>query len=65
MSPLMSEEEMDAMDSGEESDHELISTEMVEDIRVEVSLVLTLIKEKPFIKYVILIIQDNRNGKEL
>ena len=65
MSPLMSEEEMDAMDYGEESDHELISTEMVEDIRVEVSLVLTLIKEKPFIKYVILIIQDNRNGKEL
>ena len=30
--PLLSEEEMDAMDSGDESDHYLISTEMLEDI---------------------------------
>ena len=28
--PLLSEEEMDAMDSGDESDHDLISTEMIE-----------------------------------
>ena len=29
---LLIEEEMDAMDSGDESDHDLISTEMLEDI---------------------------------
>ena len=33
MPPLLSEEEMDAMDSGDESDHYLISTDMLEDIR--------------------------------
>ena len=30
---LLSEEEIDAMDSGDESNHDLISTDMVEDIR--------------------------------
>ena len=30
--PLISKEEMDAMDSGDGSDHDLISTEMLEDI---------------------------------
>ena len=29
----MSEQDMDAMNSGDESDHDLISTEMLEDIR--------------------------------
>ena len=33
MSPLLSEEDMDAMDSDDESDHYLISTEILEDIR--------------------------------
>ena len=33
MSPLLIKEEMDAMDSGDESDHDLISTDMLEDIR--------------------------------
>ena len=32
MPPLLSEEDMDAMDSGDESDHDIISTEMLEDI---------------------------------
>ena len=32
MPSLLSEEEMDAMDSGDESDHDLISTEMLENI---------------------------------
>ena len=31
--PLISEEEMDAMDSGDEPDDEPISTQMLEDIR--------------------------------
>ena len=29
----MSEQDMDDMNSGDESDHDLISTEMLEDIR--------------------------------
>ena len=33
MSQLLSKEEMDVMDAGDESDHDLISTEMLEDIR--------------------------------
>ena len=33
MPPLLSEEDIDAMDSGYESDHDIISTEMLEDIR--------------------------------
>ena len=33
MSPLLSEEEMDVMDSGDESEDELMSTGMLEDIR--------------------------------
>ena len=33
MPPLLIKEEMDDMDSGDESDHYLISTEMLEDIR--------------------------------
>ena len=32
MSLLMSKEDMNAMDSGNESDHDLISTEMLENI---------------------------------
>ena len=32
MPALMSEEEMDAMDSGDESDHDILSTDMLEDI---------------------------------
>ena len=33
MPPLISKEEMDAIDSGDESEYEPISTEMLEDIR--------------------------------
>ena len=33
MPPLCSEEEMDGMDFGDKSDHDHISTEMLEDIR--------------------------------
>ena len=31
--PMLIEEDMDSMDSGDESDHDLISTQMLEDIR--------------------------------
>ena len=30
---MMSEQDMDAINSGDESDHDIISTEMLEDIR--------------------------------
>ena len=33
MPPLLREEDMDAMNYGDESDHDLISKEMLEDIR--------------------------------
>ena len=33
MTPLLRKEDMDAMDSGDKSDRDLISTEMLEDIR--------------------------------
>ena len=33
MAPLLSEEDMDTMDYGDESNNDLISTEMLEDIR--------------------------------
>ena len=33
MPPLPSKEEMDAMDSDDESDHDILSTEMLENIR--------------------------------
>ena len=32
---MMREQDMDAINSGDESDHDLISTEMLEDIRDE------------------------------
>ena len=35
MTPLLSKEEMNSVDSGDESDHDLISTEMLENIRDE------------------------------
>ena len=33
MPQLLSEEDTDAMDYGDESDHDIISTDMLEDIR--------------------------------
>ena len=64
MPPLLSEEEIDAMDSGDESDHDLISTEMLEKIVTKVSLVLTFIGDKHAIKYVSVLGKYNWNGKQ-
>ena len=63
MTPLLSEEEIDAMDSGDDSDHYFISMEMFEKFVTEVSLIRMLIKENPVIKYVIVLSKDNRNLK--
>ena len=64
MPPLLSKEEMDDMDYGDESDHVLISTEILENILMEVSLIRTSIEEKPVIKYMILLGKENRNVKD-
>ena len=64
MQPLLSEEGMDAMDSGDESDHDLKSTEMLEKNVTEVIPILTLIKDKPDIKYVTVLGKGNWNGKK-
>ena len=59
----MSEQDMDAMNSGDESDHDLISTEMLEDICDGSQTHRTLTEENQVIKYVIILGKDNRNGK--
>ena len=55
MPPLLIEEVMATMDSGDESYHDLISTEMLETFLTEVSLTQTLIEKKSNIKYVIVL----------
>ena len=57
MPPLLSKEEMVAVDSGDESDNEPMSTDILEDIRDGSKYHLNVIK------YVILLRKDNRNGK--
>ena len=52
------------MYSGDESDHFLISTEMLEDICDKSQTHQTLIRDTHVIKYVIVLGKDNRNGKE-
>ena len=64
MPPLLSKEKMDAMDSGDESDHDPISMEMLETFVTKFSLTRALIEEKPIIKYAILLSKDNQNKKE-
>ena len=64
MPPLLREEDMDAMDYGDVSDHDLIYTEMLEKFVTEVIPIQTLIGEKPVIKCVVVLSKDNRNGKE-
>ena len=53
------------MYSVDDSEHDIMSTEMLEDTFVtEVSLIQTLFKERPVIKYVIVLGKDNRIGKD-
>ena len=60
----MSEQDMDTMDYGDESDHDLIYTEMLEDILKEIRPIQTLIEENHVIKYAIVLGKVNRNGKD-
>ena len=59
---MMSKQDMDTINSGDESDHDLISTEMLEDIRDGSQTHPNV--NKNVIKYVIVLLKDNRNGKE-
>ena len=64
MPPLLREEEIDAVDSGNESDHDLISTETLKTFVIEVSLIRISIEEKHVRKYMIVLGKDNWNGKD-
>ena len=55
---------MDATDSGDESDHDLISTEMLENIRDESQSHPSVNKIESAIKNAIVLGKDNRNGME-
>ena len=55
---------MDAMDSGNESDHNLISTEMLEDIRDRSKSHPNVNSGEACYKYVIVLSKDKPNGKE-
>ena len=61
---MMSEQDMENLDSNEVSYHDLISTEMLEDIGDGVRPIRTLIEGKHVIKYVIILGKGNKNGKE-
>ena len=64
MPPLLSKEEKYAMDSGNESDHDLISTKMLEDICDGSQSHPNANKIESRYKIRDLIRQKNRNGKE-
>ena len=53
---------MDAMDSGDESDHDLISTEMLEDICDGSQSRPNINQRETHYKKVIVLVKDNRNG---
>ena len=55
---------MDAMDYGDESDHNRISTDMLEDICDGSQTHLNINRREARYKKVILLSKDNRNGKE-
>ena len=60
----MSKQDMEDLNSGDESDHDLISTEMLEDISDGGQTHPNINKGKHVIKYVIVLGKGNQNGKE-
>ena len=60
----MNEQYMDAMNYGDESDHDLISTEMLEDINDRIQTHQNVNKREPRCKYLIVLSKGNPNGKE-
>ena len=61
---IMSKQDMDAMNSDDDSDHDLISTEMLEDIRDVNHTHPKVNRREARYKYMIVLNKDNRNGKE-
>ena len=60
----MSEQDMDAINYGDESDHDLISTDMLEEICDGSQTHLNFNRRKSRYKYVIVLGKDNRNVRE-
>ena len=60
---MMSEQDMENINSGDESDHGLISMEMLEDIHDGSQTHPKLTEDKHVMKYVIVLGKDNRNGR--
>ena len=61
---MMSKQDMDAINSGDDSDHHLISTEMLKDIRDGSQTHPTVNRREARYKNVILLCKDNHYGKE-
>ena len=59
----MSKQDMDAINYGDESDHDKISTEILEDICDGSQTLRTLMKGKHVIKYVTMLGKGNKNDK--
>ena len=64
MPPILSKEEMDAVDSGDESDDEPMSKEMLEDIRDGSQSCPNVNRREERYKYVVVLSRDNHNRKE-
>ena len=64
MPPLTNKEEMDVMDSGDESEDKPMSTDMLENICDGIQSHPSVNKRKSRYKYAIALYKDNRNGKE-
>ena len=61
---MMSKQYMDAINAGDESDNDLISTEMLKDIRDGSHTHPNVNRREARYKYVIVLGKDNRNGKD-
>ena len=61
---MMREQDMDAINSSDESDHDIISTEMLEDICDGSQTHPNVNIREALLKYVIVLGKDNQNGKE-
>ena len=64
MPPLLSEEDMNAMEYGDQSDHDILYTEMLEDICDGSQTHPNINRREHVIKYVMVLSKDNWNGKE-
>ena len=64
MPPLINKKEMNTVDSGDQSEDEHMSTEILEDIRDSSQSHLSIIGERYVIKYAIALNKDNWNIRQ-